>query len=353
MKRVFFLVTIAIFLAYIAPMGFQYYQKRNEEGQKIHTVQQVENISDSQATESQHADNDEKNTKSAEKAQKDAVMITVSVDGTVKEMTLEAYTAGAVAAEMPASFPEAALQAQAVAARTFAIYKKSLGNDEKHPDAIVCDDYTHCAAFVELDTQAQSLWGNKADEWKEKVQAAVDATEGEIVTYNDSPIAAVFHSAAAKQTESAVSVWGADIPYLVTVDSSGDDACPKYDDSKTFGAEEFRQIMLAAQPDINLTGLPKTWFTEIESSEAGGVASCKIGGKPFKGTQVRELFHLNSTHFTIKTTDTSITFHTQGYGHGVGMSQYGAKSMAEQGSSYREILQHYYTGTKVEPISEK
>lgn len=353
MKRAFFLVTIAIFLVYIVPVGFQYYQERGEDGQKIHTVQHVENISDSQASESKDAGNDKKDAKSGEKTQKDAVMMTVSVNGTVKEMTLEAYTAGAVAAEMPASFPEAALQAQAVAARTFAVYKKSLGSDKTHPDAVVCDDYTHCAAFVELDTKAESLWGNKAKEWTEKVQAAVKATEGEIVTYNDSPIAAVFHSAAAQQTESAVTVWGTDIPYLVTVDSNGDDACPEYDDSKTFGAEEFRQIMLAVQPDINLTGLPKTWFTEIESSEAGGVASCKIGGKLFKGTQVRELFQLNSTHFTIKTTDTSITFHTQGYGHGVGMSQYGAKSMAEQGSSYREILQHYYTGTKVEDILEK
>lgn len=353
MKRVFFLVIMVIFLVYIAPLGFQYYQKRGDGEEKIHTVQNVENILDSQASAGQNAEDTDEDAGSGAEAQEDAAMIAVSVHGTVKEMTLEEYTAGAVAAEMPASFPEAALQAQAAAARTFAVYKQSLGQDETHPDAAVCDDYTHCAAFVELDTQAESLWGKKAKEWTEKVQAAVKATEGEIVTYNGSPIAAVFHSAAAQQTESAVSVWGTDIPYLVAVDSAGDDACPEYDASKTFGAEEFRQIMLAEEPDINLTGLPKTWFTEIESSEAGGVTSCKIDGKSFKGTRVRELLGLNSTHFTIKTTDTSITFHTQGYGHGVGMSQYGAKCMAEQGSSYQEILQHYYTGTKVEKIGAK
>lgn len=348
MKRVFLLVIMVIFLVYIAPLGFQNYQKRGEEGEKIHTVQNVKNNLNSQAEDAQNAEESNSDGESEAETQDHASMIAVSVNGTVKEMTLEEYTAGAVAAEMPASFPEAALQAQATAARTFAVYKQSLGKDSKHPDAAVCDDYTHCAAFVELDTQAEDLWGNKADEWTKKVQAAVKATEGEIVTYNGSPIAAVFHSAADKQTESAVSVWGTDIPYLVAVDSDGDDACPEYDASQTFGAEEFRQILLAEYPDINLTGLPKTWFTEVKSSEAGGVTSCKIGGKDLKGTQVREMLGLNSTHFTIKTTDTSITFHTQGYGHGVGMSQYGAKCMAEQGSSYQEILQHYYTGTQVE-----
>ena len=151
----------------------------------------------------------------------------------------------------------------------------------------------------------------------------------------------------AQQTEAAVSVWGTDIPYLTTVDSTGDADCPKYDASVTLGAEEFRQIMLAKYPDINLTGLPKTWFTDIDTSEAGGVRTCKIGGQELKGTEVRALFGLNSTHFTINTTDTSLTFHTQGYGHGVGMSQYGARKMAEDGKSYQEILTHYYTDTQI------
>lgn len=353
MKRLFFLVIIVIFLVYIAPIGFQYYQKGAEKEEKIHSVQNVENILDSQASDSESAEKTNNTAEKEENKQDTTETIAVSVNGTVKEMTLEQYAAGTVAAEIPASFPEEALKAQAVAARTFAMYKKSLGTDEKHPDAVVCDDYTHCAAFVDLDTQAKDLWGNKAKEWREKVEDAANATAGEIITYNGSPIVAVFHSASAQETESAVSVWGSDIPYLVAVESTGDDACPEYDASVTLGAEEFRQIMLAKYPDINLTGLPKTWFTDIESSEAGGVTACKIGGEQLKGTEVRELFKLNSTHFTISTTDTSITFHTQGYGHGVGMSQYGAKSMAENGSSYEEILLHYYTGTKVEKLGEK
>ena len=133
--------------------------------------------------------------------------------------------------------------------------------------------------------------------------------------------------------------------------SAGDDACPEYDSEVTLRAEEFRQLLLKKYPDINLTGLPKTWFTEVQSSEAGGVTSCKVGGIAMKGTEVRELLQLNSTHFTISTTDSTITFRTQGYGHGVGMSQYGAKHMAEDGKTFTEILEHYYTGTKVSDLA--
>ena len=136
-----------------------------------------------------------------------------------------------------------------------------------------------------MDTEAKQQWGSNADAWTKKIRTAVRETNGQVVTYNGAPIAAVFHSAAAKQTEAAVSVWGTDIPYLTTVDSDGDADCPKYDASVTLGAEEFRQIMLTKYPDINLTGLPKTWFTDIDTSEAGGVRTCKIGGQELKGTE--------------------------------------------------------------------
>ena len=351
MKRFFLLGIIVIFLVYIAPLGFQFYQNSQAARETIHTVKNVEITQDPQASDGQNAENTMQEQAQEGETQAQGTTITVSVNGTVREMALEDYVAGAVAAEMPASFPEEALKAQAVAARTYAVYKQSLGTDDTHPDAVVCDDYTHCAAFVDLDSGAEDLWGKNADEWTEKVKKAADATAGKIVTYDGKAIAAVFHAASAEYTEAAVSVWGSDIPYLSSVESTGDDACPKYDASVTLGAEEFRQIMLGKYPDINLTGLPKTWFTDIQSSDAGGVTSCKIGGKELKGTEVRELFELNSTHFTISTTDTSITFHTEGYGHGVGMSQYGAKSMAEDGKTYEDILLHYYTGTKIFDIT--
>lgn len=341
MKRFFFLGILVIFLVYLVPLTFQFYQKKQEEEQVVHTVGHVEPAQESQAEEGQNAADTEAETE-----------ITVSVDGHVRALALEDYVAGAVAAEMPASFPAEALKAQAVAARTYAVYKQSLGQDEAHPDAVLCDDYTHCAAFVDLDSGAQALWGSRADEWSGAVRAAAADTAGVIVTYGGQPIAAVFHAAAAQQTEAAVSVWGTDIPYLSSVESDGDEACPDYDASVTFGAEEFRQILLRRSPDINLTGLPETWFTDIQSSEAGGVTSCRIGGESFAGTEVRALLGLNSTHFTVSTTDTSITFHTEGYGHGVGMSQYGARRMAEEGAGYADILLHYYSGAALSNLAD-
>lgn len=347
MKRVLFRVFFIIFLAFVLPIGVKYYKNMSETTENVHIVNNVENNFNVQNSDAENAENEEHPASGTENDGTPGRTITVLIDGDVHEMSLEDYTAGALAAEMPASFPEEALKAQAVAARTFAIYKQSLGTDTQHPDAAVCADYTHCAAFTDLNTEAKQQWGSNADAWTEKIRTAVRETSGQVVTYNGSPIAAVFHSAAAQQTEAAVSVWGTDIPYLTTVDSTGDADCPKYDASVTLGAEEFRQIMLAKYPDINLTGLPKTWFTDIDTSEAGGVRTCKIGGQELKGTEVRALFGLNSTHFTINTTDTSLTFHTQGYGHGVGMSQYGARKMAEDGKSYQEILTHYYTDTQI------
>lgn len=360
MKRLFLLGITLIILVYLAPITVSFCQNHSSQSVQIHDVKNLKNLSDTQAepkNNSQTAQNGDANASSDAPAQETDVSpaqtsIAVQVDGQTVSMSLEQYAAGAAAAEIPASFPAEALKAQVVAARTYAVYKKSLGTDSTHPDAVVCDDYTHCAAFVDLDKDAEDLWGSRADEWKQAVENAAKETEGQVLYYEGQPIAAVFHAACAGHTEDAVNVWGADVPYLVGVSSDGDDACPKYDASVTYRAEEFRQIMLSQFPDINLTGLPKTWFSDIESSEAGGVTSCKIGGKQLAGTAVRGLFSLNSTHFTITTTDTSLTFHTQGYGHGVGMSQYGAKGMAENGSDYKEILAHYYKDTTLAPYTE-
>lgn len=273
--------------------------------------------------------------------------ITVSINGTVTSMDLEDYVVGVTAAEMPASFPMEALKAQAIAARTFAASRQEQKKDEKHPDADVCDDYTHCAAYLDLATEGQKHWGSRAEIWREKVEQAVQETSGEIVTYQGEPITAVFHAACGEETESAEDVWGAVVPYLVSVESSGDEDCPDYTSSVTFAAEDFRQRMLAEYPKINLTGRPDSWFTKWKRTEAGNVLWCRVGGVKAEGTEIRQLLGLRSTNFTVSTTETSITFETTGYGHAVGMSQYGAKAMAEAGSSCEEILTHYYTDTEI------
>lgn len=359
MKKIILSAFILILLVYFLPFGFTLSEEREDNPAKEHTVSRVEKSNSSQEKFEQIASKEVKSSENSsdvseqqENTAEAPIQIAVSVGGAVREMDLETYVAGVTAAEMPASFPEEALKAQAIAARTFAQSRRICGGDDVHPDADVCDDYTHCAAYLDLETQAEEQWGREAEEWKQKIEEAVRQTSGQIVTYGGEPITAVFHAACGSETESAADVWGADVPYLVSVDSTGDDACPDYTSSVTFGAEEFRQIMLRKYEDINLTGMPETWFTDFTRTDAGNVLRCTVGGVHAKGTTLRSLLGLRSTNFTVSTTETSITFETTGYGHAVGMSQYGAKAMAEQGSTCNEILTHYYTGTEISEITE-
>lgn len=269
----------------------------------------------------------------------DYSVVTVEIDGTPTELPLEDYVAGVVAAEIPNDFPTEALRAQAVAARTYAVYKLSAGRPEAHPEADLCDDYHHCAAW--RDIAVETAAGNDLS----RVQQAVEDTAGEILTYDGAPIAAVFHCVSGPRTESAQDVWGEDIPYLQSEVSPGGSAYDGYEDAVTLSADAFRDVAMQAFPSADVSGAPDSWFKASVRSEAGGVITVELGGVTVEGTAVRELFGLQSTNFTLTTTDDSITFHTIGYGHGVGLSQYGAKYMAEQGASYPEILAHYYEGT--------
>lgn len=265
--------------------------------------------------------------------------VTVSIDGTPTELPLETYVAGVVAAEIANDFPLEAIRAQAVAARTYAVYKMAAGRPEAHPDADVCDDFHHCAAYRDIAVETAS--GSELS----RVQQAVQDTEGEILTYDGAPIAAVFHCVSGPRTEAALDVWGEDVPYLQSVVSPGGTAYSGYEAAVTLSADDFRKKAAEAFPSADVSGAPSEWFKASTRSDAGGVITVQLGGVTVEGTDVREVFGLQSTNFTITTTDDSITFHTIGYGHGVGLSQYGAKYMAEQGADYSEILAHYYPGT--------
>lgn len=358
MKRIAALGMILIIMAYLVPVLCKETQKNEEKSFLSALIQNVEKQTESGNSVEQNAKNEGKTDSDVESMQdepsnqsqtEDApATITVQTDGTVRTMDLETYVAGVVAAEMPADYPEDALCAQAVAARTYAMYKRAQGTDSDHPDAVVCDDYRHCAAFADLEQDASELWGLKADTYRERIEQAVQQTEGRIVTYDGEPIAAVFHAASGGQTESAKAVWGTDISYLVSVDSAGEE---EYRKKTTLTANEFRSVMLEHYPKINLTGKPETWVTDIEREKSGRVSQCTIGGVTVQATDLRTQLGLSSTNFEVGTTEDTITFSCTGYGHGVGMSQYGAKAMAEDGQSWEDILLHYYSGTKIERIS--
>ena len=270
----------------------------------------------------------------------DGVTITVLVNGKAQEMPLETYVEGVTAAEIADDFPVEAIRAQAVAARTYAVYKQSRGRPAEHPDADVCDDYSHCAAYQPDAVKTFSTGYSR-------IRKAVRDTAGQILTCDGAPIAAVFHCVSGPKTESAADVWGEDVPYLQSVVSPGGTAFDGYESAVTVSADDFREKAGSAFPAADLSGPPSAWFKASVRSAAGGIKTVKLGGVTVEGTAVRELFGLRSTNFTVTTADDSLTFHTIGYGHGVGLSQYGAKYMAENGADYREILAHYYPGTEL------
>lgn len=270
--------------------------------------------------------------------------VTVLIEGIPTELSLESYVEGVVLAEAPDDFPIAALRAQAIAARTYAVYKMMRGRPEAHPDADLCDDFEHCAAY-RMPTTAVSGGGGS------NIRQAVQDTAGQILTYQDIPIAAVFHCASGPRTEAAGDVWGEDVPYLQSVVSPGGSACADYEGTVTLSIEEFREKVQDAFPEADVSGAPETWFTDSERTTGGGIRTVQLGGVAVEGTALRDLFGLHSTNFTITTNSDSLSFHTIGYGHCVGLSQYGARYMAEQGADESEILSHYYSGTVLSSLS--
>lgn len=267
-------------------------------------------------------------------------------DGTVETMAMGDYLWDVVAAEMPASFELEALKAQAVAARTYTLRKMTYGS-ANHPDADVCTDHTCCQAYITPE-EAQANWGENAQVYTARIQNAVAGTDGVVALYDGSPIDAVFFSSAAGQTVDAVEVWGNSVPYLTGVDSPEGEEVPNYHTTVTLSANEFKTTFLNAHPDADLSGDPEGWLGTVTPNSAGGVESMVVGGITVSGTEMRTLFSLRSTSFTLTEADGSFTFSVTGYGHGVGMSQYGANALAKEGKTYDEILKWYYTGISLE-----
>ena len=272
----------------------------------------------------------------------------VKIGDTVQEMDLETYLRGVVRAEMPASFELEALKAQAIAARTYTYYKMENGPSANHPDAGACDDITCCQAY-KSEADAAVDWGMSTAVYENKIRRAVAETDGEVVLYEGAPVLAVFHSSSAGATQNVEDVWQSSLPYLQSVDSpEGADAVPNYYSKVSFTLTDFKERFIAQYPTANLSGSPSNWFTNIQQTETGAVLSLEVGGVSVSGTQLRTLLGLRSTTFTIDFTDTEVIFSVTGYGHGVGMSQYGANVLAEEGATCQEILEHYYTGATVE-----
>lgn len=277
----------------------------------------------------------------------ETIKVYMADTGNTEDMEIEEYLVGVVSAEMPASFEAEALKAQAVAARSYAVYKKENPGNE-HPGAAVCTDYNHCKAYKK-DEELRSQWGNDYELYSEKIRSAVNATKNEVLTYAGEVALTVFHSqSGGGRTESSKDVWGGDVPYLVSVESYEKDTVPGFYSSVSVTFEEFKNVLKKHFPQIEISSAED--IGDLEKSEGGSVKKIDIAGYEISGKEIRSMFNLRSSCFEIKTEGGNITFEVAGYGHGVGMSQYGANAMAQDGYSYREILTHYYSGTVVEAV---
>ena len=265
--------------------------------------------------------------------------------GGVVEMTLADYLWRVVAAEMPAGFEPEALKAQAVCARTYTLWKTAAGSHGEEAD--ICADSSCCQAYTDP-AEAAEKWGEHNGEYSAKIARAVADTDGQVLTYEGELIQAVFFSSSTYTTEDAAAVWGSSLPYLVSVESPEGDEVPNYRSTVTLTAEQMRALAVSA--GASLSGKTSGWISGISYTASGRVASLKFGDVTLSGGGARTLFGLRSACFTVRETDGVFTFSVTGYGHGVGMSQYGANAMAAAGKTWQEIVTHYYTGIKIEHL---
>lgn len=258
--------------------------------------------------------------------------------GGVQTMGLEEYLVGVVLSEMPAAFHPEAKKAQSVAARTFAAKAAATGG--KHGDGSVCADPGCCQAYISPEAYLNRGGTEKA---VEQARQAVEATSGYVLMYEGSLIEATYFSCSGGYTEDAVAVWGTEVAYLRSTPSPGEENAVHYSDTVQFTRRELEQKLGISLPEDS-----GNWVKDITYTAGGGVDKLSIGGISFRGTEVRKMLGLRSTAFTLTVRDGNLRFETRGFGHRVGMSQYGAEAMAEKGSTYQQILAHYYRGTSLE-----
>ncbi len=288
------------------------------------------------------------NTKKAEISQEPYRVLNCST-GEITEVSVRDYVIGAVAAEMPASFEEEALKAQAVAAHTYAERQRNL--QKKAPDktlgnADFSDDPNKYQGFFTND-KIRHYFGDNYDTYYNKIAAAVDEVLPYIIMYNDEPIIAAFHSMSSGKTESAENMWGTKVNYLVPVNSKSDKDAPNYIDETEISVDFVKARLEKVFEGVQLGDNPEKWIETGEKSPSGTVLKVTVGNEKVTGNDIRQAFGLRSADFTVEHKDNNFIFTTRGYGHGVGMSQYGANHMAKEGENWREILEHYYNDCEI------
>ena len=270
----------------------------------------------------------------------------------VETYPLEEYVRGVVAAEMPIDFELEALKAQAYSARTY-IIKRILENDKSgmpkgSEGAIVTDTVQH-QVFIS-DAELQKRWGLDYERKISKLNQAINETMNQVLSYDGKPITALFFSTSNGYTENSEDYYVKSLPYLKSVASPWDKASPKYQSNLAISFADFKSKLKVDAAVLASTN--QQWIKVTEKTSSGRVKKIKVGDKVLTGREMREIFDLRSSDFTVEVKDNQVVFHMLGYGHGIGMSQYGADGMAKEGKTADQIVKYYYKGIQIEDFKK-
>lgn len=277
-----------------------------------------------------------------------SLSVYLSEEDRMETMTLESYVCGVIAAEMPATYHIEALKAQAVAARTRVLWQIENGGCSLHPGADICTDSTHCQGYATL-SDCQAKWGNEYELYRDRILQAERDTRDELLTYEGEPITVMYHAISGGRTEDAATVFSQSLPYLVSVESDGEEDAGGLLTDTTLTFDKIAEALNASIKGMRISGEDVRRTLSIgEYTDTGRVKSMQIGNATIDATDFRRALGLRSTWFSLSMDENGVTFHQRGYGHGVGMSQAGANGMAADGASYSDILLHYYPGVTLE-----
>lgn len=272
--------------------------------------------------------------------------------GKIEEVPLEEYVAGVISSEMPLSFEMEALIAQSVLARTFVVSKMITPCSKvKDKGAVICDT-VHCQVYNPANEKIESV-GHSESKFKTKISKAIKKTEGEILAYEGNLVRyPQYFAISSGKTENGKDVFSADMPYLKSVVSTGEEDLPKARSTKEVSLNEFAQIVNNSYPSAGLSSENISSNVKIlNRTEGGSVNEIQLGTVTIKGTEFRKMFGINSANFEL-IIDNKVTINCKGYGHGVGMSQWGANAMAKDGKKHKEILEHYFSGCSIIDIKD-
>ena len=340
MKKMLLYILSFIILFFILPIIFTITPKAETE----EVVSNIENVTQEQPEP-------EAETITYDYQKYKTIKLFHSGSGQIEELPIDEYLYGVVSSEMPANYEAEALKAQAIVARTYTIYQ-IMNNSGKHPGADICDNSSCCQAWISKDERLSKWAPEEAESNWNKIVDAVNSTSGKIITYQNKPINAFFHSNSGGKTESSLNIWGGiDYPYLKSVETAGEEGYTQYSSEAKFTKEELLNKLKEKYEDCEIDYSQENCIQILEYTTSGRVKTIKFGNKEIAGTEARTILGLRSTNFTFTISGNEVIFSVIGYGHGVGMSQTGADALAKSGSNCEEIIKHFYTDVEIVEVN--